>query len=133
MAHLTVSDDETDRYPTYKTARRIVNGDLTAPAEFIGWTTLRALLIMPGYALVGLRGKPLIVGALLSSTMISTFALYRTVATKRMYARQAQLGAPSAAWCDRQHRRYKRLAVRNPRKAQRLHKALQRRCSMEMR
>ena len=105
---LAVAEDETDRYPTYAAARRVVNGDLTAPAEFIGWTTLRALLIMPGFALVGVRGKPLIFGALLSSTMISTFALYRTIATKRMYALEG-------ARCARQHNA-------NPRKAARMRK-----------
>jgi hypothetical protein len=83
MPKLEVTRRERRNYPTYRTAHRVVNGDMTAPAEFFGWTMLRALIILPGMALVGIRGWKLPLGALSASSMVSLFALYRSYATKR--------------------------------------------------
>ncbi|UCC72060.1 MAG: hypothetical protein JSV86_17080 [Gemmatimonadota bacterium] len=84
MPQLEVTDRERKAYPTYDTAARVVEGnDLTSPIEFIAWTTIRSLLILPGMAMVGIRGKKLIFGALLGSAMVSTAALWRSYATKQ--------------------------------------------------
>ena len=45
---LAVTNYERKIYPTYETAQRVVNGDMTAPAQFVGWTVLRSLILMPG-------------------------------------------------------------------------------------
>jgi len=82
MPKIEVSRHERAAYPTYKTAHRVLNGDMTAPVEFFGWTVLRSLILMPGLAIGGVRGWRLITGALAGSTMVSLFALYRTYATK---------------------------------------------------
>lgn len=83
MARLEVTRFERKNYPTYRTAQRVLNGDMTAPAEFLVWTLLRSILIFPGLALVGVRGWRLPAGAVAGSSMVSLFALYRTYATKR--------------------------------------------------
>ena len=79
MPSLEVTDHERRQYPTYKTARRVVNGDMTAPVEFLGWTALRSIIIMPGLAIAGIRGKQLLLSALAGSTFVSLFALYSDV------------------------------------------------------
>lgn len=84
MPKLEVTRSERRNYPTYKTANRIVNGDMTAPVEFLGWTALRSLIMVPGLAIVGIRGKKLFAAALAGSTFVSLFALYRTYTTKNM-------------------------------------------------
>ena len=84
MPSLEVTDRERRQYPTYKTAQRVVNGDMTAPVEFLGWTALRSIIIMPGLAIAGIRGKQLLLSALAGSTFVSLFALYRTYTTKNM-------------------------------------------------
>jgi len=84
MPQLEVTAGERKAYPTYDTAARVVAGnDLTSPIEFIAWTTIRSLLIMPGMAMAGIRGKQLVFGALLGSAMVSTAALWRSYATKQ--------------------------------------------------
>lgn len=80
---VSVSPHERVAAPTYTTAMRIVTGDLTAPVEMVGWTVLRSLLIAPGLALAGVRGKQLIFGALAASSMVSLFALWRSYVTKK--------------------------------------------------
>lgn len=60
-----------------------MSGDLTAPVEFFGWTVLRAVILIPGLAIGGVKGWNLVTGALAGSTMVSLFALYRTYATKQ--------------------------------------------------
>jgi hypothetical protein len=67
-------------YPTYQAARNVLDGEPQAPIEFVGWTLLRSVLIMPGFAIAGARGKNLVIGALLASTTISFFALLRSYA-----------------------------------------------------
>lgn len=86
MARLEVTRFERKNYPTYRAARRVLNGDMTAPAEFLVWTFLRSIVILPGLALVGVRGWRLPAGALAGSSMVSLFALYRSYATKRAEA-----------------------------------------------
>jgi hypothetical protein len=115
MASIKVSPRERRQYPTYKTAQRVLNGDMTAPVEFFGWTVLRSLILVPGLALGGVRGWNLVTGALAGSTMVSFFALYRTYATKKMEERERRfVESPISG-----HRR-RRLAApsrRRPRKA----------------
>lgn len=67
-------------YPTYQSARAVLNGEPQAPVELIGWTLLRSILIMPGFALVGARGKTLVFGSIAASATISLFALLRMYA-----------------------------------------------------
>lgn len=83
MPQLEVTEQERLAYPTYRTANRVMNGDMTAPVEFFGWTVLRSVILMPGLALAGVRGWRIVGGALAGSTMVSMFALYRTYATKQ--------------------------------------------------
>ncbi len=94
MPSLEVSAHERRAYPTYRTAKRVVGGDMTAPVEFFGWTVLRSLIIMPGLALAGVRGWKLVTGALAGSAMVSTFALYRTYATKQTARHVEAVGRP---------------------------------------
>lgn len=98
MPQLEVTDAERRLYPTYKTANRIVNGDMTAPVEFFGWTVLRSVILMPGLAVAGVRGWKIVTGALAGSTMVSLFALYRTYATKQT---DKFLAAGGARQCKR--------------------------------
>lgn len=92
MPNLAVTGEDRRAYPTYNAAKKVVNGDLSAPIEFFGWTVLRSLILIPGLALGGVRGWKLVSGALAGSTMVSLFALYRTYATKQ--AQKRLTGAP---------------------------------------
>jgi hypothetical protein len=84
MPTLEVTQTERESYPTYDTAARVVEGnDLTSPFEFLAWTTVRAMLIAPGIAMAGVRGKKLIFGSLFGSMFVSTAALWRSYATKQ--------------------------------------------------
>ena len=92
MPQLEVTEGERRKYPTYRTARKVVNGDMTAPVEFLGWTMLRSLIMLPGLAVAGVRGRQLVVASLAGSTFVSMFALYRTYTTKNMEKHQHLLG-----------------------------------------
>jgi len=84
MPRLEVTHSERKAYPTYDTAKRVVDGnDITAPIEFLAWTAIRSLLIMPGMAIAGVRGKKLVLGAFFGSMLVSTSALWRSYATKQ--------------------------------------------------
>ena len=95
MADLRVSRYERRNYPTYWTANNVVNGDMTAPTELLFWTLLRSVVVLPGLAVVGVRGWRLPVGALASSAMVSLFALYRSYITKRAESLGAYRCCPS--------------------------------------
>jgi hypothetical protein len=53
----------------------VINGDGGAIVRFVGFTLLRALLIAPGIALAGIRGKQLVYGSLAASGAISAVSL----------------------------------------------------------
>jgi len=68
-------------------ACNLLNGADGAVPSFLGHWVLRGVLIAPGLALAGVRGRPLWVGALASSTMISAFLLLYTGVTKDVTTR----------------------------------------------
>jgi len=80
--HIAVSPHERLSAPTYATSHRVLSGDASAPMELAGWTALRAMLIAPGLALAGIRGRQLVIGSLAASSMVSIFALWRSYTTK---------------------------------------------------
>jgi len=61
--------------PSSYAAYAIVDGEPGSIVRFAGLTILRALLIAPGVALAGVRGKQLILGSLAGSGLISLAAV----------------------------------------------------------
>lgn len=61
--------------PTSYAAHAALKGEPRALAAFAGLTLLRSLIIAPGLALAGIRGKTLVYGALAASGTISASAL----------------------------------------------------------
>ena len=61
--------------PTSYAAHAVLSGKGGALAAFAGLTLLRSLLIAPGLALAGIRGKQLLYGSLAGSGVISAVAL----------------------------------------------------------
>jgi len=64
--------------PSSASACAVLDGEPGAIPRFLGHWLLRSALIMPGFALVGLRDKRLITGAFAGSTMISLFLVLHT-------------------------------------------------------
>lgn len=85
--------------PSSASACNLLNGADGAVPSFLGHWALRGVLIAPGLALAGVRGRSLWVGALASSTMISAFLLLYTGVTKDVTTRG--LAAPSRSLAGR--------------------------------
>jgi hypothetical protein len=64
---------------------------------------LRSVLIMPGYAMAGVRGKQLVIGALGGSTMISLFLMLYTAAMRGKHGKQLAGRHRRALAARRQH------------------------------
>ncbi len=69
--------------PTSYAAHAAMTGSPRAIASFAGLTLLRSLLVAPGLALVGVRGKQVVYGSLAASGMISLSALAYVVVLAR--------------------------------------------------
>ena len=61
--------------PSSYAAYAVVNGERGALLRFVGLTLLRGLIIAPGMALAGVKGKQLLLGAAAASGLISSSAL----------------------------------------------------------
>lgn len=61
--------------PTSYAAYATLNGDKGSMLKFAGLTILRSLLIAPGMAIAGVRGKQLLWGSLAASGFVSMSAL----------------------------------------------------------
>jgi hypothetical protein len=61
--------------PSSYAAHAVVQGERGALVRFAGLTVLRSLLIAPGMAVVGVRGRPLLLGSLAASGLISVAAI----------------------------------------------------------
>lgn len=70
--------------PTSYAAHAVLGGEPGAIIRFGALTILRSLLVAPGLAIAGIRGKPLLYGSLASSGMISAFAIAYCYAQMQM-------------------------------------------------
>ncbi len=61
--------------PSSYAAYAVLDGERGALLRFLGLTVLRSLLIAPGVAIMGIRGKQLVLGSLAGSGVISVSAL----------------------------------------------------------
>ena len=61
--------------PSSYAAYAVINGDPGALLRFLGLTLLRGLIIAPGMAVAGVKGKQLLWGSAAASGLISFFAL----------------------------------------------------------
>jgi hypothetical protein len=80
--------------PTSYAAHAALSGSPKAIGMFMALTALRALIIAPGMAVAGIRGKQLLWGSLASSGLVSGIALvYCYALDRKLKAQQAQLPA----------------------------------------
>lgn len=63
--------------PTYRTAADVLSRKNGSGVRLLGWTVLRMLLIAPPMLLIGVEPKKAWGGAVLSSALISTFAMIK--------------------------------------------------------
>jgi hypothetical protein len=70
--------------PTSYAAYAVVTGERGALLRFAGFTLLRSLIIAPGVALAGVRGRQLVWGSLAASGVISAAALGYAYASRKM-------------------------------------------------
>lgn len=74
--HLGRADIQESTLPSSEAAKSLLNGEEGGIAKFAASTVLRSILIMPGLLLGGVREpKKIVMGSLISSTMISSFVL----------------------------------------------------------
>jgi hypothetical protein len=83
--------------PTSYAAHEALKGTPQAIASFGGLTLLRSLLIAPGLALMGVRGKQLLYGSLAASGFISISALFYVFALNKKKAQEAARSSAAAA------------------------------------
>lgn len=74
--------------PSSYAAYAVVDGERGAVLRFTGLTVLRALLIAPGIAVAGVRGKQLVYGSLAGSALISVAAVGYALVSQRQTAAQ---------------------------------------------
>ncbi len=63
--------------PTYQTIADVLEKKNGSGLRLAGWTVARTFMIMPGMLAVGISPKKAFLGSLLSSSLISVFALVR--------------------------------------------------------
>lgn len=63
--------------PTYRTVAGILEKKNGSGMRLVGWTVARTVLIAPPFALIGVPWKKALLGAALSSTLISVLTLVR--------------------------------------------------------
>lgn len=81
--------------PTSYAAHAVVTGQSGALLRFVGFTLLRSLLIAPGIAIAGIRGKQLLWGSLAASGAISAASLgYAYVSRKASQPASANAVSP---------------------------------------
>ncbi len=64
------------KLPSSASVQAALNGEKNGWGKVVASTALRALLVMPGVALAGARGKDLVVGSMLSSATITAFIFF---------------------------------------------------------
>ncbi len=79
--------------PTYRALAESLERKNGSGARLVGWTVARTILIAPPFAALGVPMRQVVLGSLLSSTIITMFAYLR------MYdaANQMQLAGPRRA------------------------------------
>lgn len=63
------------RTPTYRSAARVLERRNGEGMRLVGWTLMRTALILPGFMIAGVPMRKAIAGSLISSALISTFAI----------------------------------------------------------
>jgi len=81
--------------PSSYAAYAVLDGEKGAIIRFAGLTILRSLLIAPGVAIMGIRGKQLVLGSLAGSGVISLSALGYVWYSRKQAAAEAVAPLPT--------------------------------------